>query len=292
MTYYEILGVPSTASIDDIKSAYRNLARQFHPDRWRGAPAWEVKRAAQKFQGIQEAYKALIRNRPDYDKEPQAEAEEVPAPSVIQTAANGAPAPIPDLASTPPMSPEPETGNWSRIANSIHISPRQAYYYFGLALLIFARYMIYSAIRDPLKQLDQERANAAAVEIRAPRPQQFEGTMSDAAGKASAVFDIAFQNAYGKLSGCMAVKPPFSGSGELAGRVWGSWFRFTVKTQKEKYSFSGTRDGHDIGGSYTLDRKDGPQESGSFSLVQVASEADSESLPAENCPADTPAHMP
>lgn len=55
--YYAILGVPRTASQDDVKKAYRRLARTHHPDRNKGAPDAEAK-----FKEINEAY-AVLSNR-------------------------------------------------------------------------------------------------------------------------------------------------------------------------------------------------------------------------------------
>jgi molecular chaperone DnaJ len=51
--YYEILGVPRDASAEDIKSAFRKLARQYHPDVSKEADAEE------KFKEINEAYGVL-----------------------------------------------------------------------------------------------------------------------------------------------------------------------------------------------------------------------------------------
>ena len=64
--YYEVLGVQKTASADEIKSSYRKLAKQYHPDL---NPNNEA--AAQKFKEVNEAYETLSddRKRAQYDAE-------------------------------------------------------------------------------------------------------------------------------------------------------------------------------------------------------------------------------
>jgi curved DNA-binding protein len=63
--YYKILGVPRGSSADEIKSAYRKLAMQFHPDRNPGD-----KQAEDRFKEINEAYQVLsdTQKRSRYDQ--------------------------------------------------------------------------------------------------------------------------------------------------------------------------------------------------------------------------------
>jgi curved DNA-binding protein len=54
--YYQTLGVPRTATSEEIKRAYRKLARKHHPDL---QPAAERAKAAERFKEINEAYEVL-----------------------------------------------------------------------------------------------------------------------------------------------------------------------------------------------------------------------------------------
>ena len=68
--YYEILGVDKNASADEIKSAYRKLAKKYHPDLNKDNPE-----AATKFKEINEAYEVLgdPQKKSNYDQYGSAE---------------------------------------------------------------------------------------------------------------------------------------------------------------------------------------------------------------------------
>src|SRR5512138_2310864 len=62
--YYEVLGVPRSASKDEIRGAFRKLARQYHPD------VNKAPDAEDRFKEINEAYTVLMDDdkRAAYDR--------------------------------------------------------------------------------------------------------------------------------------------------------------------------------------------------------------------------------
>lgn len=58
---YVILGVSKDASDDDIKAAYRELAKKYHPDKYIDNPLADL--AAEKMKEINEAYDKIINSR-------------------------------------------------------------------------------------------------------------------------------------------------------------------------------------------------------------------------------------
>lgn len=66
---YDILGVSKNASQDEIKKAYRKLAKQWHPDKFTKESDAKRKEAEEKFKKISEAYETLgdEQKRKEYD---------------------------------------------------------------------------------------------------------------------------------------------------------------------------------------------------------------------------------
>lgn len=69
MNYYDILGVKTTSTDSEIKSAYRKLSKKYHPDVQQGKSDDEIKQAADKFKEITQAYDTLSdkQKRAEYD---------------------------------------------------------------------------------------------------------------------------------------------------------------------------------------------------------------------------------
>ena len=58
---YSILGISSSASDDEVKKAYRELARKYHPDNYHDNPLSDL--AQEKMKQINEAYNSITRMR-------------------------------------------------------------------------------------------------------------------------------------------------------------------------------------------------------------------------------------
>ncbi len=61
--HYQVLGLPATASNEELKSAYRELAKKFHPDRVAHLGEEYREFAEQKFKRLQEAWSAIRSER-------------------------------------------------------------------------------------------------------------------------------------------------------------------------------------------------------------------------------------
>ncbi|NLG88188.1 MAG: DnaJ domain-containing protein [Clostridiaceae bacterium] len=57
---YEVLGLKEGASIEEVKKAYRELVKKYHPDRYRDNPLSDL--AEEKLREINEAYDYIIKN--------------------------------------------------------------------------------------------------------------------------------------------------------------------------------------------------------------------------------------
>jgi DnaJ like chaperone protein len=60
---YKILEIPSSATDEEVKKAYRTMAKKYHPDKLRSKDPALIKGAQEKFQRVQEAYENIQKER-------------------------------------------------------------------------------------------------------------------------------------------------------------------------------------------------------------------------------------
>ena len=58
---YKVLGVSASASDEEVKDAYRKLAKKYHPDQYTDSPLAEL--ASEKMKEINEAYDTIVAQR-------------------------------------------------------------------------------------------------------------------------------------------------------------------------------------------------------------------------------------
>ncbi len=142
MTYYDILGVPRTASKDEIKRTYRKLAQDYHPDKLAGIPPAVAKLAEEKFKDVQEAYEILTKHRAEYDNQLQAVAPQSSPPPPSQPKARTA-APVPPSNPPPRQAPKKKGKIWYLCGRLVGEFPWQAWVVLGVVCI----YMV-AAIAD------------------------------------------------------------------------------------------------------------------------------------------------
>ena len=58
---YQVLGVPPTATDEEVKAAYRELAKKYHPDNYANSPLADL--ATEKMKEVNEAYDQIMAER-------------------------------------------------------------------------------------------------------------------------------------------------------------------------------------------------------------------------------------
>lgn len=112
-TYYDVLGVSRTATEEEIKSAFRKMAREFHPDKTPNASRAVQMLIEEKFKDINEAYTVLSDpvQRATYDKllVDLSKQTQTPRPRTQARPASQTPPPQPRTQAQPaPQTPPPQ----------------------------------------------------------------------------------------------------------------------------------------------------------------------------------------
>jgi hypothetical protein len=152
--YYEILGLQAGASIDEIRAAYRDLAKVWHPDRFAHDPKLQAK-AQEKLKEINHAYEELCKD--DKKTKPPGRSKESKEPRPTRTNESETPA-GPGTSSPPVAIP---TGEGS--------SKKRYVLYALVVILLVGAYLVFRKTRDTSPKTSVKAA-ANKPPLNAPTP--------------------------------------------------------------------------------------------------------------------------
>jgi hypothetical protein len=275
-TLYGVLGLPENASSADIKTSYRNLIKQVHPDTLAALSPYLRRIAEDRAKEMIEAYSVLSdrEKRRQYDR---ALAE------YRQTRAE----PIPTQQS-PPTTSHPARRNsrpaqvwvtwrvgydWLPLRRWLRRISRTVYFVGMIAVLAIAvvalrNYHKTASPKAPVVAGDSLNASLSYIPPVLPSNGGhgfdgiYSGTVHNKTAGVAAPFRIFLQQrAGGVLDGCIDVKPPLTASGSLHGSIRGSHVDFVVNNTR----FQGSLRGRGVAGSFVV-KNEGRQESGNFQV--------------------------
>jgi curved DNA-binding protein CbpA len=274
-TLYGVLGLPENTSSADIKTAYRNLIKQVHPDTLAALSPYLRRIAEDRAKDMIEAYSVLSdrEKRRQYDR---ALAE------YRQTSAG----PIPTQQSPPVTSRPTRRGSrpaqiwvtwhvgydWLPLRRWLRRISRTVYFLGMIAVLA----IVVVALRNSRKAASPKApvvADDSSLSYFPPvLPSSgahgfdgiYSGTVHNKTAGVAAPFRIFLQQrAGGVLDGCIDVKPPLAASGSVHGSIRGSHVDFIVNNTR----FQGSLRGRGVAGSFVV-KNEGRQESGSFQAAR------------------------
>jgi hypothetical protein len=302
MTYYDILGVPTTATKGEIKEAYLKLAKEFHPDKSAGVNPAVKKLVEEKFKDIQEAFEILSKHRAEYDNHLRAVAPPPPPPRAPQQTYNPP---------TPPRRSVSKNKNniWYLCGKFVGTFPWHAWVVFGVVSLFIIALIADSSstqtkqtptpvtqasstsvvAKSDTAQVKSSPVNPTSVESSGKFTGQFGGIVHNQSSNSSAEFGIVILDTGGILSGCMGVRQPLFGSGPLSGHATGTDMSFVVTSAIGKITFAGRKVTDNISGTYKVEHVERPTEVGTFTLAKIKSKGPGVDI--QNCPTDAEVHQ-
>jgi S1-C subfamily serine protease len=116
----------------------------------------------------------------------------------------------------------------------------------------------------------------------------YSGIVMNLSAGQSADFSIVVRGSKGgAIEGCMAVRMPLTGGGQLRGTFDGLKFSFGVTGDLSRIRFDGQRDTNNLSGSYfVVDLNGGAEQKGTFVLHKASSEGPSSASNILDCPSD------